>query len=557
MQREKSLLKLETWGEITTIERNYSGPLTLVKTILSIASIAVLSSQGVPAKAVQEQGKHLGRPNQLSSFNDALQVDDLENLKEQKDEIGLAADRLKEGIANGEALTLLDASKTLTLNNPTLKAARSEVEYYQWTLTSKKLGWLPTVSFYNTEDATLEISSTNYEQITYEQLNTENKITSGSRSTLAKGLFTASNYKNSEQTVLFSPGLSIQWTFLDIPRQYEISESSSMLSAYQFLYIDTLQSQLLSLQREYYSAQRSLYLIKAYTDLYEETAKVYEVILNRYQDGLVNKAELAQTKTQLYSVGVSLLTQYEAFYSASSLISQLTGSVTDVLLYPSATMKKVGKWDMLLHKTLKNAKLNNEKAKSALQKAQAYESQSRYYKSTYLPKISILGILGYTGTDETNSFKNYEYKRENVYGRSYDNILGINLTWSIFDGGVNYANSRAAQKYRDYYVNTATANYQNAQAKAKSNYYKMLMSNSSINLSSSEIKSAKTALEVSTVRYNVGISNITTLVQNLQQVLSAQSEYADSVYDYNSAVAGLYRWSSEFSENETFKRLKN
>ena len=332
---------------------NQLATLTIVRALVSVASIAVLSTQALLVKAGGEHKIHSDEQKQITSSIDDLGKDPLESIAEQKNQISFAAQDLKEGMTKGEAISLIEASKKLTLNNPTLKAARNEVEYYQWTLTSKKLGWLPTISFYNTEDSTLEISNSNSNQITYEEFNPESKIISGTA--VPKGLIEASNYKNSEQTVLFSPGLLIQWTFLDIPRQYEISEFSALLKSYQFLYIDTLRSKLLSLQREYYSAQRSLYLIYAYTDLYDETAKVYEVILKRYQDGLVNKAELAQTKTQLYSVGVSLLTQYEAFYSASSLISQLTGRVTDTLLYPSEKMQKEGKWPMALEKTLMSA----------------------------------------------------------------------------------------------------------------------------------------------------------------------------------------------------------
>jgi outer membrane protein TolC len=59
-----------------------------------------------------------------------------------------------------------------------------------------------------------------------------------------------------------------------------------------------------------------------------------------------------------------------------------------------------------------------------------------------------------------------------------------------------------------------------------------------------QLQSAQTAAEAVRERFNIGFSDMTSVVQTYNQSLLAASAYARSITAFNTAVASLYRYSA-------------
>jgi outer membrane protein TolC len=66
--------------------------------------------------------------------------------------------------------------------------------------------------------------------------------------------------------------------------------------------------------------------------------------------------------------------------------------------------------------------------------------------------------------------------------------------------------------------------------------------------SKEQLRSAQTAVEAVRERFNIGYSDMTSVVQTYNQSILAASAYARSIREFNTAVASLYRYSARWPD---------
>ena len=144
--------------------------------------------------------------------------------------------------------------------------------------------------------------------------------------------------------------------------------------------------------------------------------------------------------------------------------------------------------------------------------------------------------------------------------RNWNANAGIGFKWSIFDGGIRLANSQAFQKQSDSLEAQAASEELEAIRQVESSYSLLETSKIAITSAKEAYRYAYLAQEAARTRYNVGVGDMTTVVQTMNQLARASAQVANAILDHNNSVAELYRYSATWPEEtkiEVVKRTKN
>jgi outer membrane protein TolC len=137
---------------------------------------------------------------------------------------------------------------------------------------------------------------------------------------------------------------------------------------------------------------------------------------------------------------------------------------------------------------------------------------------------------------------------------TFISAVGIGFNWSIFDGGIAAAQAEADKALARQLSDQASVQRLQVSEEVEQSYAGYETSRLALISTREQAASARKAAVAVRERYKVGFADTTSVVQTLNQAISAAIAYAKSQREYNSAVARLYRSSAQWPENtESFR----
>lgn len=428
---------------------------------------------------------------------------------------------------------LIDVNEAIRLaiaNNPSLKVARSAIESQYYDLLAAQRQWIPTLLFSNSQPILGRVNS---------NVTTKYKSLPGDDFTTTTGLYT------------FAPSVTANWTFLSIPRTGAIKSNFYGLKSEQFLYAVSLRNLILSTQQAFYQVQSSKLLVDSFEQLYQINKKQLEILEARYPKRLVDLGSVSQAKTQYYQQLSELINAYNQYFAACAQLSNAIGFSDYRDLVPAAELKPVGTWNESLESTIKHGLEFREEIKSSLALARSNQWNASALYGTYYPSLSLTALGSLTINNGINarpsyatSNNQYDYKTTNL-----SSAIGLGFTWSLFDGGVNAANAKSSEALAKQQLATAIQNQELVASQIKTAFYQYQTSSEALRVTRLALDSAKQSQVVANVRFQVGLGDITTVVQTLQFYGQAYISYISALLDYNNSIAQLYRYSSVYPKS--------
>ena len=208
-------------------------------------------------------------------------------------------------------------------------------------------------------------------------------------------------------------------------------------------------------------------------------------------------------------------------------------------------MTASGEWNLSLEESLELGKAQNEEILSAISNAEASKWTSIGLKQSYVPTLYLWAIGYYFRSNGMNSARVNRSPASpyNQVNSNYIGQLGIGFSWS-FDGGVNLANSQISKKQMEGYLADAETQTNTVVQNIKSAFGQYKTKQLEIKSAGRGLKAAKLSQDVSSSKYKIGLSDITTLVQSIQLYSNAVKEHVNAISAYNKSIASLYRWSA-------------
>ncbi len=315
-------------------------------------------------------------------------------------------------------------------------------------------------------------------------------------------------------------------------REARISSTRAYVNAAISQYDAALQELVLSVQRAYLNllaAQESLISAKASLDTYKQS---YDEAQKRYKLGMVSLSDKLQARTR-YEQALLAVVQDE------NLVQQYRGTLAILLnLSPDANLKlhmpifdeSVVKIENDNIQDLMNLARQNRPEMHAQESSEkAAKANLRTARTRMMPSLSATASASY----------NDNWKRSYPYGT--DNAAGLLLSWPLFSGFSNmYAAQQASYAYKQAQVQTQNVTRQ-IENEVWSSYQNYKTALSSYEISQTVLESAEENHRVAFRYYEVGKTDIISLLTAVAQLADARQNKITAFYSLLLSKANLAR----------------
>ena len=429
---------------------------------------------------------------------------------------------LREQIKSRSRLTTLEqAMEAGLLNNPDLARNYALIQGEQWNLIAVRRQWYPNLT-------------SNSEELPAQTFSSASESGGSSSNT--------TTYKNA-----FRKGINLRlsWTFFNPSRGPNINAASESLNRQKLLFNVSARQLVLDIQRAYFNLQEQILLVQAYEEILASTTRQMDTTEAQFNSGLVSIADVEQIRTQQLSTLTTLINTYQQLIEAASRLSESMAMPPGTLVHPSSELTPLGRWNEPLQDTINQALALREEIQASLAAAASANWSATALFNNYWPRFAFNTFGRYADQIATDGFSGAPVTRTRRQ-LNWDGGVGIGFSWDLFDGGI--AAAQAEQQRATARAEKDRAEQQRLQVTREvevsyANYLTSLLARES---TQAQARSARAAAVAVQERFAVGVTDMASVVQTLNEAIRAANAYASAVRNYNTAVAALYRNSARW-----------
>jgi outer membrane protein TolC len=427
--------------------------------------------------------------------------------------------------------SLQQALEQSLLQNPELARSYALIQQSKWSLIAIRRQWYPTLSAAGVGPAG---GLWGY---------------GGSRTRVSATTAAGSvDEQRFEESSRLAARLNLGWTFFDPSRGAQINAASETLRSQELLFNVAARNLALKTQLAYFNLQEQEQLIASYERILEATTNQLNRVEALFNIGNASIADVEQIRTQQYQTLSLLITTYQDIVDAAASLAEAMSLAPGQLVLPADKLDRYGQWDTPFTTTIEQALTLREEIRSSLALADSASWRASALFNRYWPRFGFAatglyddgtiraGLVGVADPDRTSA-------------TTWDGAVGIGFNWEIFDGGIAAAEASAQKALARQQSDQAAAQRLQVSAEVERSYAAYEASLLALQSSDEQARSAEKAAIAVRERFNVGYADITSVVQTLNQAITATNAYARSIRDYNSAVAGLYRASARWPDH--------
>lgn len=450
--------------------------------------------------------------------------------------------------AKAHPISLATAVATGLQNNPKLLKTYSTIQQFEWKLIAAKRQWYPTLQLQN-GNPFIGVSWDTYVNDNY-----------GASSNVLQELEQERKQATKSEQTVVQPGVIANWNMIDPTRQPNINAASNSLQQQKYLFDVSARNLILNIEKAYFSLQSTQQLIDSFQQIYKINKEQLDILEARHKIGMVTVLDLEQTRSQLFTELNKLIFYTRNYINQAADLAQALALPRDQLAIPADPAGLQGKWVLPLIDTVSLALEQREEILSSLAAAEAAEWSAVAAIRSYLPVFSLVAsgnLYGWNGYESVPVPEDPgpSYARN----RDWSAAVGIGFNWSIFDGGVQAANSQAAEaQSRQQRAQAASTEFQVVK-QVRSSYGQMKTALVAVESAEQAYQSAQLAQAASRARFAVGIGDITSVVQTIEQLSQASRQRSEALLSYNNAISQLYRYSATWpakTQQELQERVK-
>jgi len=423
-------------------------------------------------------------------------------------------------------LTLQQAERLMEVNNPSLKAVKSQVEQAKSQLRAAISSWYPTVN----------LSANGLPQYfagERQDFGSNRFINPTTGLQEEDGQLTNS----SQWTANFAA--QVQWNLIDPARVPQIAAARDNFEKARDTYLITLRELRLQAATAYFELQRADEQVRIGQQSVRASLVSLKDARARFQAGVATKLEVLEAETQLardQQVLTNGLGRQSQARRALAALLDLPQDISPTAAMPAAV---IGIWQPSLQESVVAAYSFREELDRIILDISISNSNANAALAAVQPILSIYNTFQtgrYSG--ETNAIPPVE---TDYYGWNLDNAVGLSATWNIFDGGRARAEYRRnKQKAQENEFNFA-AERDRIRNEVEDSYYDLRTANQDIYTTSREVLSSRESLRLARLRFQAGVTTQREVVDTQRDLTQAQVRYADAILLYNNSIAQLRR----------------
>jgi outer membrane protein TolC len=441
---------------------------------------------------------------------------------------------------DAEQVTMQQAIQSALRQNPSLRGAFSAIQASEWLVIANKRRWLPSAAVQANPDTTLlgqVFSSTiaNYPNST--------------GSSFATSTYNSS-YSNFSNYSTGSIGVILNWSFFDPSRQPAINSSEQSLRAQVFTFNVVARGLVLDTQTAYQTLQQNRVLIGIYEEIYHQNKQLLEVVKAQFSRGMTNIGDVEQKQTQLLNQLTQLVLLYRQQAQGAALLASAMGREPGSAVLPAEEVGTPPTWSMSQDATIKEGLLLREEILASLAKSEAARWEARRLVNSYLPVLTLTGTTyGYRGRG--NFGANVGQDPAPFFSSQYSSeaVVGLGLRWDFFDGGIRNAQAQQAKSQAQILASKAQDDRLVVASEIRSSYASFAAAQLGLAGAEKAFATARRSVYVANKRYEIGLGNMTDVVQATQLLAEAASNLIALRLLHQNSVSQLYRYSAQWPED--------
>jgi OMF family outer membrane factor len=410
------------------------------------------------------------------------------------------------------------------VNNPDLKAIASQVEQAQSNLRAKIALWYPQLGF-NTSSFPIYTSGRQF----------SNGAT-GTGQPIGTTL---------DSIWRMQAALQASWSLIDPTRTPQIAIARDQFEKAKNQYLIGLRDLRLQASLAYFDLQTADNQVQ----IGQEGVRASLVSLRdaraRFQAGVATKLEVLEAETQLARdqqlLTTALLSGTPAQpgqATARRALAALLDLPQDVTPTAADPARVIGTWLPSLQESIVASFSFREELDQILLDISIANSSANVELGRVQPLLKIVNNFGFGRT------YGYEFSPSvvpSITGWNVDNAVGLNLNWTIYDGGSAQANYRG-QKQKAQENRFLFAQKRNTiRADVERSFYELDKNNRNILTTSREVISTRESLRLARLRFQAGVTTQREVVDTQRDLTQAEVRYSTAISDYNRALVELRR----------------
>ncbi|WP_115017812.1 TolC family protein [Synechococcus sp. UW140] len=428
-------------------------------------------------------------------------------------------------------LTLEQAERLTEVNNPSLKAAASQVEQAKSQLLAAISAWYPTVNL--TANGLPEyLEGEQYRNPSF----LINPTTGERRLNPLTGDPAESDSYSRQWKANFAA--QVQWNLIDPARVPQIASARDSYEKARDTYLIALRELRLNTATQYFNLQRQDEQVR----IGQQSVRVSLVSLRdakaRFEAGVSTKLEVLEAETQMARdqqlLSKALGNQDKARRALAALLD-LPQDVTPTAATPARVR---GVWQPSLQESIVAAYAFREELDRFILDVSINNSNANAALAAVQPILSLVNTFSTSRTQGQTSVESVDMAD---YSWNASNTVALNASWNIFDGGRARAQYRLnKQKAEESEFNFASERDKIRQ-EVEDSFYDLRTANQDIYTTSREVLSSRESLRLARLRFQAGVTTQREVVDTQRDLTNAEVSYADAVTTYNISLAQLRR----------------
>ncbi len=418
-------------------------------------------------------------------------------------------------------LGLQEVETLAEVNNPNLKAVASQVEQAQSNLRAQISAWYPTINL--TTQNNFPALRNNY--------SFQNSST---------GLF-APTGPTRGALVGAAMNIGINWDLINPQRVPQIAAARDNFEKAQNQYLIALRDLRLQAAQAYFDLQLSDEGVRIGQESVRASLVSRKDARARFQAGVSTKLDVLQAETQLARDQQLLTNQLSSQAIARRSLAALLALPQDVTPTAKEPARVLATWIPSLQESIVAAYAFREELDQVLLDISIANSNANASLGAAQPFLSIVNNFGWDRANGQTNVPDGQSINFNDYAYSLDNAIGLNLRWTIFDGGRAAAEFRQQKQAAEQNRFNFASRRDSIRFEVETSFYQLLQNNRDITTTSREVISSREALRLARLRFQAGVTTQREVVDSQRDLTQAEVRYATAVTDYNKRLAELRR----------------
>ena len=403
------------------------------------------------------------------------------------------------------------------VNNPNLKAIASQVEQAQSNLRAKLSLWYPQLVF-TTSSFPIYTGGQQY--------------SSGFTGTgQPRGTTLDSIWK-------MQAALQASWALIDPTRTPQIAVARDQYEKAKNEYLIGLRDLRLQASKIYFELQTA----DDQVQIGQEGVRASLVSLRdaraRFQAGVATKLEVLEAETQLARDEQLLTNALANQATARRALAALLDLPQDLTPTAADPARVVGIWLPSLQESIVAAYRFREELDQILLDISIANSSANAELGRVQPFLKIVNTLGFGRS------YGYEFSPrvvDPITGWNAENAVGLNLNWTIYDGGSAQATYRQAKQKAQEERFRFASKRDIIRQDVETSFYELEKNNRNILTTSREVISTRESLRLARLRFQAGVTTQREVVDTQRDLTQAEVRFSTAISDYNKALVELRR----------------